>query len=656
MITRRFLSVALNTAICAGAAALIGCNQQPASPQASASAGASTAPAIAPAASASTAQAPAYAPPTADQLYQLVAPIALFPDKLVAQVLAGSTYPDQVSAADTFLEQNQKLQGPELQDAVDPQSWDPSIKGLTVFPKVLDQMAQNIPWTTALGNAYANDPTDVLNAIQVMRQRASKHGSLRSSAQLHVVNQPSAPVDTSVAYAPSDDGYQTVYSGPSVVPAPEQTIEILPADQDTVYVPEYDPQTVYGEEVESYPDYRYEQPGYSTGDMVATGALAFGAGIAVASLFNHSHHHDHDRDRSNYGWNSWDMRWRGNRDGGGNGDRGHWQRPAVVHDNTVYVSKSTTIDRRGDNNHRAGNHNGFGAPGQPPQNAGAIRPPMPMPNEPGNHLAGPAHVHMPSQQPMNRPNFNGALTKGQPARFAHPGTLPGNPPGVRPGVAPMPNGRPSEIAHQPHLNMPGVSAPGAGRGLAAHGQDLHVPVPNGPVPHAPVAGQAAPGQPHMQGGRNGSMRIPGQHIGVAAPSRLAPTMPTRAPVEHLPQRVAPVMQQPITSPRPQAPMMHRDIPHTSPMQQRTPMPERRETPRPMPMPQQQREAPRPMPMQQREAPRQAPMQQQREVPRPQMMRPQQTERPQQAPRPQPQAHGNPPTRNEGHQKKDDKQH
>ena len=105
-------------------------------------------------------QAPATqaAVPTADQLYQLVAPIALFPDNLVAQVLAASTYPNEVSAAYTWLQQNSSLKGQQLLQAVNEQSWDPSVKGLTQFPDVLNQMATNLSWTSALGDAYYNIP------------------------------------------------------------------------------------------------------------------------------------------------------------------------------------------------------------------------------------------------------------------------------------------------------------------------------------------------------------------------------------------------------------------------------------------------------------------------------------------------------------------
>jgi Protein of unknown function (DUF3300) len=112
------------------------------------------------------------ATPTADELYQMVAPIALFPDNLVAQVLAASTYPDQISAANIWLKQNPNLKGDQLAQEVDKQPWDVSVKGLTQFADVLNQMASNLAWTSALGDAYVNVPQDVMNAVQVMRQRA----------------------------------------------------------------------------------------------------------------------------------------------------------------------------------------------------------------------------------------------------------------------------------------------------------------------------------------------------------------------------------------------------------------------------------------------------------------------------------------------------
>ena len=211
-----------------------------------------------------------YATPTPDQLYQLVAPIALFPDNLVAQVLAASTYPDQVTAAYQWVQQNSSLKGQQLMEAVNQQPWDASVKGLTQFPDVLQQMATNLSWTSALGDAYYNIPQSVMNAVQVMRERAYQSGNLKSNQQQNVSVQNQAP------------GSATASSGQpqtTVVQAPPQTIVIQPAQPQVVYVPTYNPTVVYGAPVPAY-------PGYSTGAMVATSMISFGVGIAVGAAIS----------------------------------------------------------------------------------------------------------------------------------------------------------------------------------------------------------------------------------------------------------------------------------------------------------------------------------------------------------------------------------
>ena len=151
----------LTISLCIGALAIAGCNKTDNAPSAQVPAppvAAAPAPAPAPPPAPAAPAPAAYTPPSAEQLYQLVAPIALYPDKLVAQVLAGSTYPDQITAAHGWLAQNAALKGGPLADAANQQPWDPSVKSLTAFRPVLDQMAGNIAWTEALGQAYYNDP------------------------------------------------------------------------------------------------------------------------------------------------------------------------------------------------------------------------------------------------------------------------------------------------------------------------------------------------------------------------------------------------------------------------------------------------------------------------------------------------------------------
>lgn len=272
-----------------------------------------------------SAQTASYTPPTADQLSQMVAPIALFPDKLVGQVLAGATYPEQVSAANQWLGQNPSLKGDALQSAEAAQPWDVSVKALTTFPSVLNQMAGNIQWTTALGEAYVNDPNDVMNAIQAMRLRAQQAGNLKSSPHLRVSTTVRAAPPRYIEQSPSEP---IVYSGPAVIPAPPQTIVIEPAEPDIVYVPRYDPAIVYGAPVPVYRTYR--EPAYTGDNLVATGVISFGVGVLVGAAI--SHHHD-------WGWNAWNVNWGAPRAGYDGG----WHRPAVVYNNSTYISKSVTV-------------------------------------------------------------------------------------------------------------------------------------------------------------------------------------------------------------------------------------------------------------------------------------------------------------------------
>src|SRR5246500_3325923 len=167
-------------------------------------------------------QAPAQSPQdsapvkqTPQELQQLVAPIALYPDALVAQVLAASTYPTQIVEAERWMQRHSNLKGEELAKEVDKQDWDPSIKALAQFPSVLENMDKNLSWTSSLGEAYADGPEDVTNAVQEMRQQAQKAGHLNSNEQQQVTTQ-------------------------------GNTIVIEPASPDVVYVPAYDPWLVYG--------------------------------------------------------------------------------------------------------------------------------------------------------------------------------------------------------------------------------------------------------------------------------------------------------------------------------------------------------------------------------------------------------------------------
>ena len=193
------------------------------------------------------------------QLQQLVAPIALYPDELVAQILAASTYPTQIVEAERWLQQHSSLKGAQLADEVDKQPWDPSVKALTQSPSVLANLDKNLSWTSALGDAYFNDQQDVLNAVQVMRKRAQDSNTLKTTPQQNVTTQ-------------------------------GQTIIIEPANPEIVYLPEYDPWIVYGAPLAVY-------PGYFAGPWIAAPIISFGIGFPIGWPYG-------------WGWHAWGCNWR----------------------------------------------------------------------------------------------------------------------------------------------------------------------------------------------------------------------------------------------------------------------------------------------------------------------------------------------------------
>ena len=161
---------------------------------------------------------------TPQKLQQLVAPIALYPDRLVAQILAATAFPEQVVEADRWMQAHPDLTGQAFTQAIDQQSWDPSVKALTALPAVLGNMDKNLSWTSSLGEAYSDDPGTVLDAIQAMRQRAKEAGTLKTTPQ-------------------------------ETVAMEDSNIAIEPANADTVSVPQYNPWLAYGSPVDAWPDY-----------------------------------------------------------------------------------------------------------------------------------------------------------------------------------------------------------------------------------------------------------------------------------------------------------------------------------------------------------------------------------------------------------------
>src|SRR5229473_1805106 len=233
---------------------------------------------------------------SSEQLQELVAPIGLYPDALIAQILAAATYPDQIVEAEKWIQQSKILQGDQMAQAVDKQSWDPSVKALTQFPAVLANMSQNLAWTSELGDAHANQQQEVSQAIQVMRERAKQAGNLNTTSQEKI----------------STKG---------------KTIVIEPASTDVVYVPQYDPWLVYGSPMAIFPGW-YPYPGLFLDGPGITFGLGFGVGLFAGF---------------GWGWHGWGYDWQ---HGGG-----------VEFNHNTYISHSRTIVNRNSFNSTRGNFN-----------------------------------------------------------------------------------------------------------------------------------------------------------------------------------------------------------------------------------------------------------------------------------------------------------
>jgi len=215
-----------------------------------------------------------------EELDQLLAPIALYPDELIAQILTAATYPLEIVLAARWVAdpKNAALKGDALAKALEGQSWDASVKSLVPFPSVLKMMSDKLDWTQKLGDAFLSQEADCLASVQSLRRKAAAAGTLKSTPQQKVTVQPRA-----VAAAPTLPGPPP---GEPITAAPvteDQTISIAPADPEVVYVPSYDPATAYGTwPYPSYPPYAFPPPpGYGLATGLATG-LAFGAGVAIA--------------------------------------------------------------------------------------------------------------------------------------------------------------------------------------------------------------------------------------------------------------------------------------------------------------------------------------------------------------------------------------
>jgi hypothetical protein len=230
----------------------------------------------------------------ADQLDSLVAPIALYPDPLLSQTLVASTYPLEVIQLKQWLDQHKDLKGKALADAAQKQDWDPSIQALAGLPDLVKQLAENIKWTTDLGNAFLAQQSDVMDAVQRMRKKAQDAGNLKSSEQ--------QKVETKVVES-------------------KQVVIIQQASPEVVYVPSYNPTVVYGAPVYPYPPIAYPPPGYYAAGM----AISFGVGVAMGAFWS--------------GGSGWGCGWGGNNN-------------VYINNNNNFVSNS---NRQNINNVNRGN-------------------------------------------------------------------------------------------------------------------------------------------------------------------------------------------------------------------------------------------------------------------------------------------------------------
>jgi Protein of unknown function (DUF3300) len=357
--------------------------------------------------------------PTPDQLDQLLAPVALYPDALLAQVCAASTDPQQILDADHWLNQNLGLTGQARTDAAQQQGFDPAFIALMNFPQVLDMMAQHIDDYAAIGQAFAADQGTVMASVQRLRQQAYASGALQSNQHQNV------EVQTQGA---------------------SQVVVIQPANPQVVYVPQYNPAVVFAAP--------------STGAIVAASALSFGAGIALGSWISGNSYP--------WGWGGWGWNWGRN--------------TVIVHNNywavnnryrprnptyrfrppaynrPIYARPPSNWNSRP--NYRPGSAGRPSAPGSRPSN----RPPSsggrPGGANPGNRPGNPPRN--PANPPTNRPNSQRPPQPNRPS--SNRPTRPANPPTNRPNSQrpPQPNrpssNRPTRPANPP-TNRPNSQRP-----------------------------------------------------------------------------------------------------------------------------------------------------------------------------------------------------
>jgi Protein of unknown function (DUF3300) len=431
------------------------------------------------------------------QLEALLAPIALYPDTLLTQLLMATTNPLEIVAASRWLAQgsNRELKGKALEDALRSQPWDPAVKSLVPFPQVLEMLNQQLEWTQQLGYAMQNQEAEVFDAIQRLRARAQSAGTLQTTPQ-QVVRAEAAPPPP-----------------PGAVDPRAQNIVIDPADPNLVYVPSYDPSQVYG--VWPYADvppvYYAPLPGYGYPGALVAG-LVFGAGVAIAAA-------------ALWGWArpNWGCCW-GGRYGGVNVNVNRWN---TISPNRPWRGGGGGVWHAINPGLRPGG--GMGRPGGPvgrpvrPDGPPGVIPPQRPGIPPGgfppsaHRPGGPGAPGLPPAGPGHRPGIPGA--PGQ-----RPGFSPG--PGGRPGLTPGPGGRPGLPGPG---NRPAVPpGPGAGN-RPSPGPGIR---PVTPQPVRPDIGRPQP-RPNVR----------------PAPAPIA--RPTQAPIARPAPAPRPAIARPAPRPSPQ---------------------------------------------------------------------------------------------------------
>ncbi|MGE8677569.1 MAG: DUF3300 domain-containing protein [Achromobacter marplatensis] len=283
------------------------------------------------------------------QLDQLMAPIALYPDSLLSQILMGATYPDDIAAAAKWSAAHTSESGDKAVKAVEGETWDPSVKSLVAFPSVMDLMGRQPDWVKSVGDAFLAQPDGVMDSVQRLRAQAQKAGNLKSTPQQKVTS--------------------TTTDNKTVV-------VIQPADPQVVYVPSYNPTVVYGAwAYPSYPPYYYPPPPGSVFATSLVAGIGFGLGVAAVDSmwggFNWGHN---DVDINVNRYNNVNVNQRINN---ANNNNVAWQHNPANRGNTPYADQANR--QRYDNQRQAGLQNrqagqqrpGQGQGGRPPGAAGA---------------------------------------------------------------------------------------------------------------------------------------------------------------------------------------------------------------------------------------------------------------------------------------------